>query len=286
MIVKTRRWALLLALLFVPLLSGCFQDVPAGSVGVKIYKLGGAKGVDHEVLGVGRYWIGWNESLELFPTSQQQYTWTASTHEGRAVDESFTFQTAEGVSINTDVGVAYQIDPINVGDLFQKFRQGPEQITNGFLRNIVRDDLNKLGAHDSLAGILGAGKQRLFDTLQKEVAADVAQIGLKNLRLFTVGEFRLPENVYSAINSKIEANQRAQQAQNELAVTQAEVAKAVAKAEGDARAEVAQAAGEAKANQLRQSSLTPILIQWQIAKTWDGKLPQVQGGNTPIISLK
>jgi regulator of protease activity HflC (stomatin/prohibitin superfamily) len=283
---KSRNWVLLLAMLFVPLLAGCFQDVPAGSVGVKIYKLGAAKGVDHEVLGVGRYWIGWNEDLELFPTQQQQYTWTASVHEGKAVDESFTFQTAEGVSINTDVGVAYQIDPVNVGDLFQKFRQGPDQITNGFLRNIVRDDLNKLGAHDSLAGVLGAGKQRLFDTLQKEVSADVTKIGLTNLRLFTIGEFRLPATVKASIDAKITANQKALQAQNELAVTQAEAAKAVAEAAGAAKAAIAEAEGQAKANELKQRTITPQLIQWETVHKWNGVLPQVQGGNTPIINLK
>ena len=35
--------------------------VPAGNVGIKVNLLGGDKGVDSEVLGVGRYWIGWNE---------------------------------------------------------------------------------------------------------------------------------------------------------------------------------------------------------------------------------
>ena len=37
--------------------SGCTK-VPAGNVGIKVYLLGGAKGVESEVLGVGRYWIG------------------------------------------------------------------------------------------------------------------------------------------------------------------------------------------------------------------------------------
>jgi len=283
---KRRILGPLLAFGVMTALTGCWQDVPAGSVGVKIYKLGGNKGVDHEVLGVGRYWIGWNEDLALFPTSQQQYTWTASSNEGKAIDESFTFQTAEGVSINTDVGVAYQIDPEHVGDLFQKFRQGPEQITDGFLRNIVRDDLNKLGAHDSLAGILGAGKQKLFDTLQMVVASDVSKIGLTGLRLFTVGEFRLPPSVKASIDEKITANQKALQAQNELAVTQAEAAKTVAEAEGKAKAAVAEAQGQAQANELKQRTITPELIQWETVQKWDGHLPQVQGGNTPIINLK
>lgn len=45
--------------------------VEAGYVGVRVNLLGGNKGVDSEVLGVGRYWIGWNQELYLFPTFQQ-----------------------------------------------------------------------------------------------------------------------------------------------------------------------------------------------------------------------
>ena len=56
-------------------LAAC-STVPAGHVGVKVYLLGGSKGVDSEELGVGRYWIGWNEQLYIFPTYMQNYTWT------------------------------------------------------------------------------------------------------------------------------------------------------------------------------------------------------------------
>ncbi len=272
---KSRILGLFLALLAVPVLTGCYEKVPAGNVGIKIYLLGGSKGVDHEVVGVGRYWIGMNEDLVLFPTYQQTYQFTAATTEGKPVDESFTFQTSEGLSVNMDMGVSYQIDPDHVADLYQKFRKGPDEITEGFLRNIIRDDLNKLGAKDSIAGILGAGKQKMFDTLQSQVAADVKMIGLKNLRLFTIGELRLPKTVKDAIDAKITANQKANQAQNELAVSQAEAAKVVAEAQG-----------QAQANTLKQKTLTPELIQWAAIEKWDGKLPNVSGGAIPFINVK
>lgn len=53
--------------------AGC-SKVPAGEVGVKVYLLGTDKGVDHEVLGPGRYWIGINQDLYLFPIFTQNYT--------------------------------------------------------------------------------------------------------------------------------------------------------------------------------------------------------------------
>ena len=51
--------------------TGCLRKVPAGNVGIKVYLLGGEKGVDAEQKGPGRYWIGWNEDLYLFPTYKQ-----------------------------------------------------------------------------------------------------------------------------------------------------------------------------------------------------------------------
>lgn len=69
-----KRYSSLIFVVCIALLSslnmGC-SKVEAGHVGVKVYLLGRDKGVDSEVLGVGRYWIGWNEDLYLFPTYQQ-----------------------------------------------------------------------------------------------------------------------------------------------------------------------------------------------------------------------
>jgi hypothetical protein len=45
-------------------------------VGVKCYLLGKSKGVDAEALGVGRYYIGFQQELYLYPTFVQQYAFT------------------------------------------------------------------------------------------------------------------------------------------------------------------------------------------------------------------
>ena len=50
--------------------------VPAGYVGVKVYLLGGSKGVDSEVVGVGRYWVGMNEEMFKYPTYQINYVYS------------------------------------------------------------------------------------------------------------------------------------------------------------------------------------------------------------------
>ncbi len=123
-------------------LAAC-EKVPAGNVGVKVYLLGGDKGVDTQELSPGRYWIGINEELYLFPTFAQNYTWTREwtddNEDGKAqpaevVDESIKFQTVEGLNVSADVGITYNVDPTKVSVLFQKFRKGIDEITEGRVR--------------------------------------------------------------------------------------------------------------------------------------------------------
>lgn len=85
----------------------------------------------------------------------------------------------------------------------------------------------------------------------------------------------LPAATEASINSKIAATQKAQQAENELATAEAEGKKIVALAEAEARA-----------NTVRQQSVTPQLLQLEAIKKWNGVLPQVAGGATPFINLK
>ncbi len=264
---------------------GC-SKVPAGHVGVKVFLLGGEKGVDTEELSVGRYWIGMNEELFLFPTFKQNYVWTSDSREGSENDESFTFQTMEGMEVGADIGITYRIDPTQATAIFQRYRKGVEEITDIFLRNHVRDALNTAASTLPVASVYGAGKAALLAAVQKAVVAQVGPEGIIIEKIYLVGSFRLPKTVINALNLKIEATQRAQQRENEVAEARAEAAKLVAVAVGKAKAILTKATAEAKANRLVSQSLTPTLVKYERVKRWNGALPQVQGGATPFITLK
>jgi len=256
-------------------LVGC-SKVPAGNVGVKVYLLGGAKGVDTQELTPGRYWIGVNEELYLFPTFTQNYTWTKNTHEGNAADESISFQTVEGLSVNSDVGISYSVDPAKVSMLYQKYRKGIDEITDTYLRNMVRDALVTAASTKPIESVYGSGKAELIADVEKRVREQVDPVGIKLERLYWAGDFRLPETVTDSINAKIKATQMAQQRQNEVAQAEAEAAKTIAQAKGEA--ESIRIRGEA----LREN---PRLVELTAIERWDGKLPTVSGGNTPFINL-
>ena len=265
------------------------RTVQAGYVGIKVHLLGSSKGVENEVLGVGRYWIGWNQDLFLFPTFQQTTQWIGA--------DNITFQTKEGLGVNVDVGISYQLDPEKIALLFQKYRKGIDEITNVYLKAIVRDAFVQTASNKTIEEIYGEGKSKLIDEVRGKVSEKMGPLGIVMDYVSIIGQVHLPNNVTASINAKIEATQKAQQRQNELAQAQAEAEKLVAEAEGQKRAAIAAAEGEAQAieikakaqaeaNVLLARSLTDILIQYRTIDKWSGLLPAyVGGGAVPFINL-
>lgn len=274
-----------LAVLMLGTVAAC-STVPAGHVGVKVFLLGGDKGVDSEELGVGRYWIGPNEQLYIFPTFMQNYVWTKDPTEGSPNDESISFQTADGMTANADVGISYSIDPSKVTTIFQTYRRGVDEITDTFLRNMVRDAIVKEASTKPIEYVYGAGKAELMASVQKDVMDQVGAIGIKIDKIYWIGEIRLPQTVIDSINAKNAATQMAQQRQNEVAQATAESQKKVAEAKGDADSILLKAQAQAQANKILAQSLTPEFVQYEALQKWDGKLPTMTGSNAiPFVDV-
>jgi regulator of protease activity HflC (stomatin/prohibitin superfamily) len=266
-------------------LAAC-STVPAGHVGVKVYLLGGSKGVDSEELSVGRYWIGMNEQLYIFPTYMQNYTWTKEPDSTGPEDESISFQTVEGMTANADIGISYQLDPTRINKIFQTYRRGVDEITDTFLRNMVRDALVKQASTKPIEYIYGAGKAELMAAVQADVQKQVTDIGIKIDKIYWIGEIRLPQTVIDSINAKNAATQMAQQRQNEVAQARAEAEKKVAEAKGEADSILLKAKAQAQANRELSSSITPELVQYRALDKWDGVLPRMTGNQAvPFINV-
>lgn len=262
------------------------SKVPAGNVGVKFYLLGGDKGVDSEELNPGRYWIGPNEELYLFPTFTQNYVWTRSEDEGSENDESFNFQDIQGLELNADIGITYHLDPTMISNIFQMYKRGIEEITDIFLRNMVRDGLVKRSSKLPIEQIYGEGKSDLIDSVLIDVRKQVAPLGILVDKIYWIGRIKIPETVKRTIEAKIEATQSAIKTENEVRTAEAEARKKVASAEGEAESLLKVATAQAKANNLLNSSLTSTLVQYKAIEAWDGKLPQYSGGAVPFINVK
>lgn len=269
-----------LGLLGILSLAGC-EKVPPGYVGIMVNTMGTDKGVEKNVLDVGSYYTGWGKELYTFPVFQQTYNWTADNH------EAITFQSSDGVVISGDFAITYQIDPKKVPIVFQTYRRGVDEITNGPLRNAVRDSLQKFSSGMTSEQVYASKKTELLNDVTENVKRLVGPLGIEIESISAISNFVLPESIVASINKKIVANQDAEAKHNAIASEQAQQDINRVKAEGEAASRIALANGIAQANKIVSQSLTPELVQYEMIQKWDGVMPQVtgSGGLSTLINL-
>ena len=106
--------------------------------------------------------------------------------------------------------------------------------------------------------------------------------------VISITDFQFSSLFSSAIESKVEAEQKAQKAENDLVRIQVEAQQREALAQGVAAANIAEAEGEAEAIRVINAALSqnPYYLEWLKTQAWDGKLPLVVGeGGTPFIQI-
>ena len=229
-----------------------------------------------------------------FPTFVQTVKWTRDLNEGRATNEEMSFNSKEGMEIYSDVSLSYAIEPRRVPDFYVKYRVSDlELFTHGILRDVVRNSLNEVASTYSVEQIYGEQKSEFLAKTQALVQSKMEPVGVEIQQFGFIGAPRVPTVIAEAITAKAQAIQDAERARNELAKTQAEAAKTIAEADGNAKAEVTRAQGEAEANRIRQSSLTPQLLelrkienQKELIARWNGQLPTVEAGSSSGLLLQ
>ncbi len=277
---KSNKYMRIAVILIAVLLTANCAKVSPGHVGIVVNQYGSEKGVSDYTPTTGTFFYNpITTSVLEYPTFIRNAVWTHNPNEGSPNNEEITFSISGNMAMKVDVSLAYSLDPSKVPHFYVQFRNDDlDAFTHGFLHNVTRDCFNELGGKYDLDHIMGDNADFVHavrDELQKRVGVygvNIQQFGI-------IGVPRPPDDVLKAINAKIGATQLAIQKQNELVQAEAEAKKVIARAEGDA-----------KANLLLASSITPQLIQWQtlelqrisIAK-WNGQLPQYNGTSLPFI---
>lgn len=255
--------------------------VPPGYVGIKVNQYGSQKGVEDFPIQTGTvFYFPITTDVHTFPTFIQTVSWTKDLHEGKKQDESITFNSKEGATVNTDIAFSYSFMREKVPHIFVEFRREPEEITDGYVRNQVTD-------------IFGAKKQDLLNNVKADVVKVLEPKGFNVDSISFIGKMRTDPRVEASINAVIEGVQRAQEAENKVKQVEAEARQKAAEADGNAQAALKAAATEVQVAELRAAanrklaeSITPQLIQYENAKRWNGQLPQVTGNATPMITIK
>ncbi len=186
-------------------------------------------------------------------------------------------------TVTTEVTVNYAPDPETVNTLYKDVGL---QYQNRIIAPAVEEVVKQVTANYNAEELI---------TKRPQVKSDIeVEIG-KRLNVFniqtqviSITDFQFSQLFSQAIESKVEAEQKAQKAENDLIRIEVEARQAAARAEGIAQANIAQANGEAEAIRIINQALAqnPNYLEWLKTQAWDGKLPLVVGeGGTPFIQI-
>jgi regulator of protease activity HflC (stomatin/prohibitin superfamily) len=268
------------ALLLIP---SMFVYINPGSVGIVIHKLGG--GVDATPLGPGLHFRNpLTTGIEEYPVYMQTLVLTRGQTEGSTGNDEINVNSREGQPVSLDVSLSFELDPAKAPRLYSTFRTDIESVQHGYMKQAIRQALQEVVGSEEIAEILGPKKAETVSAAQALLSRRLEQYGFM-VKQFTINEIRAPQTVMDAIGAKNVMQQQALTAQNELQKNTFQAQGDSIKAAGRAMAILAEARAQAEANRLLSESLTPNLVQYEVAKKWNGQMPQVSGAATPMIQL-
>jgi regulator of protease activity HflC (stomatin/prohibitin superfamily) len=265
------------------LLPNAFTYINPGYVGIVIHRAGG--GVDPTPLGPGVHArLPFVTGIEEYPVFLKTLVLTKNGTEQSPQNDEINVNSVEGQPLSLDVSLSFEIDPAQTPKLYSTFRTDINLITHGYVKQTIRQALQEVIGQEPVADVIGPKKAEATNRTLALIATRLAPYGFQ-VKQFTINELRAPSTVMDAINTKNVMQQQALTAQNELQKNTFQAQGDSIKAAGRAKAITAEAEAQARANELLARSITPTLVQYELTKKWDGKLPQVSGGATPMIQL-
>ncbi len=257
--------------------------IEPGHVGIVIHRGGG--GVDPQPLGPGFHLRNpLLTQITEYPTFMQTLLLAKDPNEGSPNNEEINVNSIEGQPLSLDVSMSFELRPDKVPQLYSTFRTDVFTIQHGFIKQAIRQSLQEVVGNEEIAAILGPKKAEVVARTQAALQKRVDPYGI-DVKQFTLNEFRAPKAVMDAISLKNVMQQQALTAQNELQKNTFQAQGDSIKAVGRAKAILAEAEAQAKANDLLSRSITSTLVQYEMAKRWNGQMPTVTGGAMPMLQL-
>lgn len=229
-------------------LASCTR-IDAGHEGILIKQYGSDKGVQDVSLVTGRVWYNpWTEDVEQYATFVQTVDY-----------EAFNVNAKDGSEFIVDPTLSFNIVSGNSPEIFRKYRKDLEEVSKTTILNYVKDAF-RLQMNKYTTDEIVSNREKFENDVQKTLSDVLQKEGFK-LEQLTSG-LKYPQTIVDAVNNKNKAVQEAMMVENQLRVAEAQAKKLIVQAEA-----------EKKANDLKQTSLTPMLIQQMFIEKWDGKTP-------------
>jgi regulator of protease activity HflC (stomatin/prohibitin superfamily) len=188
--------------------------------------------------------------------------------------------------VSTQVALNYHVNPDRAQVLYQQLGF---DYANRIITPAIQESVKQVTARFNAEELI-TKRETVKNQIEEQIKARLAPYNVI-VDTISITEFAFSQQFVNAVESKVEAQQRALQAQNELRRIQIEAQQNEAKAIGEQKANIARAEGVKQANVLQaegeaqaitiidqQLRSNPTYLEWLKATRWDGKLPLVTGG--------
>lgn len=269
------------------------EKVPAGYNGV-VYSLKG--GVTGEVLGQGMHILSPLKHVAKYPVSTETMYLSRENVEGSRDDDSFNISTKDGKLVNVDVELSYHYNPERLDEVYTKWRgKKTSEIEDTYLRARIKAIANEVSSSYGVIDVYGEKRVELNTKVFNQLKEFLAEDGIE-LETFTFTRIEPDTQTQKAIQEKVDASQKLEQARIESENVEIENKKKLSKANADAAAKLIEAQAEAdaqiisaqaqkEANDLISQSLSEGVLRLKELQKWNGQLPTVSGAGTSIIKI-
>ena len=187
-------------------------------------------------------------------------------------------------TVSTEITVNYHPDPTRVNYLYKEVGLDYEnRIIQPTLEEVVKQVTANYNAEELITK-----RPLVKQDIQNEISERLADFNITT-EIVSITDFQFSVLFAQAIESKVEAEQRALKAENDLVRIEVEARQFEAQSFGIAEANIAEAKGEAEAINIINQALAnnPYYLEWLKIQKWDGILPLVTGGDgaTPFIEI-
>ena len=186
-------------------------------------------------------------------------------------------------TVSTEITVNYHPTPNSVNYLYKEVGLDYE---NRIIQPTVEEVVKQVTANYNAEELITKRPQVKQD-IEAEISARLTDFNITT-EIVSITDFQFSPLFAQAIEAKVEAEQKALKAENDLRRIQVEAEQFEARAQGTAKGNIAEAEGEAEAIRIINEALAnnPYYIEWLKTQAWDGKLPLVVGeGGTPFIQI-
>jgi len=234
----------------------CREKIDAGNEGILVNQYGSGKGQGVSLVAGATWYNPMTEDVFQFPLFVQN-----------ADFEPFQVSAKDGSIFEVAPRVAYKVEQGKAPEIFKKYRKPIEEIQDQVLLTYTRDAFRVVFGKYSTDYIL-TNRDSIESAIESKFSSLMRKEGFQVEQM--TYSLTPSASIQNSINLKNEEVAKSMRVENELKT-----------AEARARIKIVEARAEKEANELRQASLTPLLIQQQFISKWGGKTPLY--GESPVM---